>query len=320
MSSSPVHLTAVSPCPTRILGTDTAESFQKFNRASFEFSHNLAGHPLFEISRLVELTNFLSSKGKPHQITCVSSYSSAQQKWSAVPHQEQIAESIAHIDSSGSFVMITAAQMDPDYAALLNQIVIELEMLTGVPLRREITWLDAYIFISSPHNVTPYHIDHEPNFLLQIQGEKVMNLFDPFDRSVLTELELEHYYIGDREFTYYKPDKQETANVYQLVPGVGVHHPSTAPHWVKNGEQVSVSLSVNFCMRSLDRSARVYQANHYLRKFGLNPTPPGQSDWQDQAKIAALGLLSKRHPKTKNDVIRSGVDRLKAPLKLLKQV
>jgi Cupin-like domain len=305
--------------PDRIVAADSSQFRELFNRASFQFSHNLAGHPLFEIPRLVELTNLILSQGNPHQITCVSSYSAAQQKWSAVPYQEKIAESIAHIDSSGSFVMITGVQIDSDYKALLEHIILELEELTGVALRQEITWLDAYIFISSPHNVTPYHIDHEPNFLLQIQGEKTMNLFDPSDRSVLTEMELENYYIGDREYTYYKPDKQDIANVYHLVPGQGVHHPSTAPHWVKNGSQVSVSLSINFCMRSLDQRARVYQVNHYLRKLGLTPTPPDHSRWKDNAKILSLGMFSKRDPETKNELLRSGINRLKSPFKLLKR-
>ena len=31
---------------------------------------------------------------------------------------------------------------------------------------------EAFIFISSPNTVTPYHMDPEYNFLLQIRGTK----------------------------------------------------------------------------------------------------------------------------------------------------
>ena len=45
-----------------------------------------------------------------------------------------------------------------------------------------------------------------------------------------------------------------------------MHHPPLAPHWVKNGDNVSVSVSVSFCIRSLDHRAKVYQANRLLRR------------------------------------------------------
>jgi hypothetical protein len=43
-----------------------------------------------------------------------------------------------------------------------------------------------------------------------------------------------------------------------MVPGVAAHHPPLAPHWVRNGAAVSVSVSIDFCMRAFDRRARVY--------------------------------------------------------------
>ena len=72
--------------------------------------------------------------------------------------------------------MLEDVQVDPEYAALVNQIITELETLTGKPLRKQMTWLGAYIFIGSPNSITPYHIDSELNFLFQIQGEKDMSL------------------------------------------------------------------------------------------------------------------------------------------------
>ena len=43
----------------------------------------------------------------------------------------------------------------------------------------------------------------------------------------------------------------------ELLPGQGVHIPVDAPHWVRNGPVVSVSLNINF---------------HYLDAI----TPPGR--------------------------------------------
>ena len=279
---------------------------EQFNRSSFEFSHNLAAHPLFELPRLVELAKFLDKKNK------FSPYSNdlrVDQGWrKKLPRRKlTIEETIAGINEAGSWVLLKSVQADPQYRELLDGCVTELERLTAVPLRREITWLDAYIFLASPGSVTPYHIDHEANFLLQIHGQKDISLFDPNDRSVLTEEEIERYYVGYISSARYREENQSKAKVYHLTPGVGVHHPMRAPHWVKNGDSYSVSLSINFCMREYDRQAKIYQANHYLRKLGMRPTPPGESRLRDGAKIFALSMPRVRKPRNKFELLRYGI-------------
>ena len=51
--------------------------------------------------------------------------------------------------------------------------------------------------MTSPNATTPYHIDHEPNFLMQVHGEKDICLFDQNDREVLSEADIERFYCGD---------------------------------------------------------------------------------------------------------------------------
>jgi Cupin-like domain len=303
--------------PDHILEADSQNFRQNFNKASFQCSHTLAGHPLFEIPRLVELARLLVEKGGRQKVHSSGSDVSAHQKWSDMPWKEQFDTALSQINESGSLIILKTIQLDPEYDAMVKQIVDELAELTGIPLWEEITWLEGYIFVSSPDSLTPYHLDHESNFLLQIQGEKDVSLFDQSDRAVLTEEEIEHYFIGDLQAATYKEENQSGARVYHLSPGIGVHHPPKAPHWVKNGNQYSVSLSINFCLRSYDLQARVYQVNHYLRKLGLHPTPPDQSRFKDRVKQAFIGLFSKRKPDIKMDVVFSGVDRIKAPFLML---
>jgi hypothetical protein len=308
------------PCfdlPARILAANEAERYQKFNRDSFMFTHNLAGHPLLQIPRLVDLASHLITYG-PGSVRCQVSGIPMHLKWTDVQlkeqFQEQIPEFIANIEKSDSWLLLYSVQRDPVYQVLLDQIVDELTELTGVPLRQEMTWLDAYIFVASPHAVTPYHIDHESTFLFQMHGDRQSNLFPCDDRSLLTDQELENFYIGDYNAANFKPEYQSKATVYPLVPGTGVHHPVCAPHWYQNGDTYSVAMGIHFGLRSFDLQARIYQANHYLRKLRLNPTPPGQSAFRDQLKIQVMGMLSKRHPVTKSDVVRSGSDRIRAVL------
>jgi hypothetical protein len=278
---------------------------EQFNRSSFGFSHNLAAHPLFELPRLVELAKALGEK----QIAFYSSELPIDQGWKRkLPRQLlPVEEAIARISESGSWVLLKSVQNDPQYGALLGDCVEELERLTAVPLSREITWIDAYIFLASPGSLTPYHIDHEANFLLQIHGQKDVSVFDPNDRSVLTEQEIERYYVGYMNGAKYREENQCKAKVYRLTPGTGVHHPMRAPHWVQNGDSYSVSLSINFCLRQYDRQAKIYQANHYLRKLGIRPTPPGASPLRDAAKVFALSPPRVRKPRNKYELLRYGI-------------
>ncbi len=305
--------------PEQIIETDLSNFRENFNSSHFMFSHNLAGHPLFSIPRLVELANTMLSQGRTNKIQSYISKVPVEQKWNQRPGIKQINEAIAHIGESDSWVMLEDVQVDPEYAALVNQIITELETLTGKPLRKQMTWLGAYIFIGSPNSITPYHIDSELNFLFQIQGEKDMSLFNQNDRSVLSEEEIEKFYVGDLNVANYREENQSKARVYHLQPGKGLHHPILAPHWAKNNNNVSVALSILFYLRPYDLKARIYQVNSYLRRLGLEPTPPGKSALKDRLKIFALSLLSDRRPKSKFMILRSGVLRLKSIEGRLKQ-
>jgi putative methyltransferase (TIGR04325 family) len=320
MSQSPAMNQTESTPLKRILQVEPSKLREGFNRFPFLFSHNLAGHPLFELPRLVQLSETILNTEGHRQPRCQVARVSIDNKWSEIPAKTRIAEAIARIEEDDSWVLLYSVQTDPAYKALLDQIVTDLEELVGMPLRQEITWLDAYIFIASPHAITPYHIDHENTFLFQIQGEREVNLFDGSDRQILSDREIENYYLGDLEAADYKAENQSKAHVFHLTPGQGVHHPSLAPHCYKNGERYSIALGIHFCLRPLDLLARVYQANYYLRKLGLKPTPPGQSMMRDNLKIALIGLFSKRQPANKFELLRSGVMRLNGSLKLARRI
>jgi hypothetical protein len=163
----------------------------------------------------------------------------------------------------------------------------EFESLTGVDFHKVMRIEDALIFITSPRRVTPYHIDRECNFLLQIRGEKTIYVFDQNDREVLPVEEIERFWAVDNNAAVYKPEFQNRAKSYRLVPGNGVHIPVNAPHWVQNDDNISISLSVNFTWNDFER-ANVHRANFLLRKIGLNPRPPKESALVDGIKNVTI--------------------------------
>jgi hypothetical protein len=164
----------------------------------------------------------------------------------------------------------------------------ELQEFTGLNLERVMKVQEVILFITSPKRITTYHIDRECSLLLQIQGDKHISIFDRNDREVLSEEEIERFWSVDHNAPRYKPELQHHATVYELRPGNGVHIPVNAPHWVQNGDNISVSLNVNFQYRDTMR-ANLYRLNFLLRKMGLRPTPPGASPARDKVKsMAAL--------------------------------
>jgi hypothetical protein len=46
-----------------------------------------------------------------------------------------------------------------------------------------------------------------------------------------------------------------------------------------------VALSLNYDLRSIQRSGRIYAINRRLRRLGIEPTPPGISVWRDRTKL-----------------------------------
>jgi hypothetical protein len=290
---------------------------ERFNRVPFAVSHNLAGDPLFALPRLVELAKTLWTLGGA-KVLFHEGEASFDNRWEEIPRKSlSFIEGIIKIQNSGSWVLLKSIQEDPEYKVCMDRCLGELSVLTGVNLQEEITWMEGYIFIASPGAVTPHHIDHESNFLLQVHGEKDLNVCDPNDRSVLFDEEIESYYMGDLSAAAYKPVSQEKAYVFPMAPGRGVHIPSKGPHWVRNGSQYSVSFSLNFCMRELDIKARVYQFNHFLRKLNFTPTPPGKSAMKDRLKIASLGRLRRgKRAANKYELLRQNVIRLERASRL----
>jgi hypothetical protein len=231
---------------------------------------------------------------------------------------DRVADNIHRVADSSFWLKLSSAErVDREYADVLATIIRDLGDAAGLPLVEEITWSSLTIFVAAPGVVTPYHIDHESNCLLQVFGEKDVMLFDPFDRSVLREAEIERFYIRDSESAELRENAGAKAQAFRLSPGLAVHHPPLAPHWVRNGAEVSVSVSVGFALRELDARAKVFQMNHVLRSAGLQPRAPGHSRVADRLKAALLGALTPRRPRNREQEMYAGYERLTAVPRLM---
>ncbi|MBY0229055.1 MAG: cupin-like domain-containing protein [Gemmataceae bacterium] len=259
-----------------------------FGKEAFAVRHRLADHPLFGMGRLLDLARFLP----PDRVEFNAGELPIGIDPALTPMTGLTAEeTIRRIAECKSWLVLKNVERDPEYGALLNECLAEVEAM-GHPDARRIDRREAFVFVSSPGSVTPYHIDPEWNFLLQVRGSKTITVFPP-DPSILSEAELERFYSGAHRNLVWKEEYAAKGVPFTLQPGDGVHVPVTAPHWVKNGPEVSVSFSITFQTRASERRGIVYKVNHALRKRGMNPPPVGRSGWRDGMKVFGYRVLRK---------------------------
>jgi len=264
---------------------------EKYNRTPFAFEHHLATHELLQLPRLADLIQHLNAF--PGQVYYdLGSDARVGRGWDqSGQHAADPEDLIRSMETAGAWMILKSAQTHPAYSEFLEACLGELHNLSGRDMHRETDNHIMSIIVTSPGKVTPYHIDGEANYLFQIRGSKTVYVFDGRDRSVLTDDELEGFWAGDLNAAKYKESTQPGAYSFDLQPGRAIHVPVNFPHWVRNGPDVSISVSMNFSFRD-KRIPDLYRANYTLRRLGLHPTPPGQSQVIDAAKLAMYRLRS----------------------------
>ncbi|MCL2449497.1 MAG: hypothetical protein FWD17_11165, partial [Polyangiaceae bacterium] len=260
------------------------------NKRPFEFKHDLAGHPQLKLEALFDLATRLPPAEVLHWSGGIRIDDNIDTASRTHATGRSLRETFDHIEDAHSYVLIRNAQLDPTFGRLVNEILDDVEVQTKA-LEPDMCQRVAYVFIASPRSVTPYHMDRDINFHFNVLGRKTISIWDPFDRVVLPEAGLETLFTDWKApRPPYSADFEPRAWTFKLGPGDGVHHPFTAPHAVRYGDEVSASFTVTFNTRATNRRAAAHFVNQALRRFGIAPTPVGKSTVQDELKFAAMNL------------------------------
>jgi hypothetical protein len=182
-------------------------------------------------------------------------------------------ETLDNIEVSGSFVYIMEIEKDPIYGPLVKEIFKEIEK-DVLKFHKKMLKLQAWIFITSPGGITPYHRDFESNHYFHIKGRKTLWLWSPKNKAVVNQEENECFHgVHSLAKTVFTEEKLKLASKYDLTPSMGVFFPYTAPHMVENGnEEFSISLSLTYMTPEDMQVRRIHKINQILRKIGLKPT------------------------------------------------
>ena len=198
-----------------------------------------------------------------------------------------IGDTIRHIATSDSWAVLKNIEAVPAYRALLLGLLEELrptiEATTGEMLTPQ-----GFLFISSPNAVTPYHFDPEHNILLQLKGTKVMTQFPAGDATFAPDEVHESYHLGGPRELPWKDELLARGTPFALDPGEAVYVPVMAPHFVRNGPESSISLSITWRSEWSYAEAGARCFNGLVRKLGIRPRAPGRWPARNQAKSLAF--------------------------------
>ena len=268
--------------------------------------HNFDRHPLMQLDELEQLANRLMPTGQCRFIKPGATFASGFHHDDKPDDGRTLREVFARINEPKSWIALYNVETDPLYAGMIEE---AMGSVSHVVDREEPgTYLkNGFIFISAPPSVTPFHIDREHNFWLQIRGKKTMNVWNATDRQMVAQGDVERF-IAYRDLSPVKlRDDSLTSRSLELDcgPGDGVYFPSTSPHatrcepsWTTPDDGVAISIGINFYTPAMRKRANVHLFNDVLRKLGINPTMAGQSETLDSLKYplakALVGLKKLR--------------------------
>ena len=252
--------------------------------------HDYHLHPLLQLSRLAELAKTLIATKQCRFIKPGITASSSFQHEDTSPDGRTIDEVFRRIEEKDSWVALYNIQTDPVYKRFLWDVMKSAGHL--VDHQEMVFDVRGFVFISAPPSVTPFHIDRENNFWMNIRGRKTISLWNHEDRDVVSARNVENFivYRSLDEVTL-KDNALAKSHNFDCGPGEGVYFPSTTPHmtrsdtsWSRPGDGVAVSIGIDFYTDRTRRDAHVYTVNRILRKLGLNPRAPHESEWIDRLK------------------------------------
>ncbi len=261
----------------------------RYPHAPARLTHRLSGDPRFKLEALVALAGRLP----PASIEYNAGDLPVGQDPALTPANGlSPEETIRRIETCRSWMVLKNVEADPAYARAMEACLAEIAPAaageTG-PMAKKV----AFIFISSPGAVTPFHMDPEHNILMQLRGTKTMRVY-PAKGAIVSDEQHEAYHAGEAHRNLvHQPEFDILAEAHDLAPGDALYVPLKAPHWVQNGPGPSISFSITWRSRlSLDE-ASLRLANRWIRARGLTPPTPGERPLRDRLAIIAHRAAAK---------------------------
>lgn len=251
--------------------------------------HRLMSHPLLQMDALVELGKRLeqrrSVRTHSSEVTAGTPFNHAP---GMHPNRAGAASTLGDIAHAHAWMSLLNVQGDPLYRTLVDGV---LDALAPQLAQRDpgMGYRAGWIFVTSPHTVTPFHYDKEHNFILQLRGRKTLYVWDKQDTEAASEASRDLFHAThSRDRLAWRESLRERAHVFQLEPGMGAYMPSTSPHLVETGDEPSLTMSFTYYTDATRRDALLHRAHERLRRWGVEPPPVGRSGALDATLLAGF--------------------------------
>lgn len=289
------------------LEIDRAQFDRHYNRRPFMIRHRLHESPLFTLPALLALARRMPRSLVHHRFGEIPQNANFDTSLSRFKDGLSLEDAIDHLAERRAYIGIYNPEADPEYLPLIEALVAEVARHTA-DCDPDITWYSTYVFISAQQSVTPYHMDREMNFLLQVQGHKIVQLWDQDDTEIMSEAQKDYLLasVAADARPRWKPEFEAKAMRYDLHAGDGVHHPFIAPHLVRTGNGVSVSLALTWRSRRSDTWTDAHRLNQRMRRLGLTPAAVGEQPARDEAKAALVRALRRTRALLRPTLVGAG--------------
>jgi hypothetical protein len=198
---------------------------------------------------------------------------------------------IRDLHNANAWLTLLNVEDDPGMAEIMNAHLdqLELGMIAKWGKRRGRMYRRvAFVFVSSPNSVTPVHFDIEHSLLMQVSGCKTVSI-GRYESDAVRRHEINRYWDGSHGRIETVPPE---IAAYTVTPGQAVYIPPGTPHWVHNGPDISLSVTLTYFTAATVRENRIEDFNSYLRRRHLEPREPGRSTTVDTAKVCAMEVLA----------------------------
>ena len=163
-----------------VITADNDALTRDFPLKPFGIRHKLSGHPLLTLPRIAQLAAELPRDR--------IEYNSGDAAISQDPDKVKSVdldpvEVVKRIESAGAWMVLKRIEESPEYRALLEDALLSVARARGFKSLEDagFSQVEGFLFVSSPNSTTPFHMDAEDNFFVQIYGEKTFAIFDNRD-------------------------------------------------------------------------------------------------------------------------------------------
>jgi hypothetical protein len=291
-------MTSLAPS---ILVAMTPEQKAKAGREVTRFNHRLAETGLFTDEALATLLDEFPRD----QVTICTMRENppADERWIAGEAWDLSGAELVEAATKGALWVSPRSAMTkaPAYKVVFEKLMKEFSAETGIP---HLT-ADAAILLSAPRMGIFFHVDPAETMLWHIRGHKTIHVFPPKEEYV-TEAALEAILMKETLSDLpYEPRMEDDADLVALSPGEAAYWPMHAPHRVINGDDLNVSISIEFSSpRSMLTNGVFYTHAMLRRRLGLDLRSRTVPDALKPAYWAAALALKKLAP-PKTNVERS---------------